>query len=671
MKEFLQRLNTEQYNAATAELGHNLIIASAGTGKTSTIVARIAYLIDLGIRPERILLLTFTNKASTEMINRLNLIFDKSLTSKITAGTFHSVSLDMLKKLGIKLVLKQPSELKSLLKSIMDRRRFDQKSISASYLYDIYTLFLNKEIELSFYDYFCKNYPDHAHFVEIYDDIIKEYLKEKQKFQYGDFTDILLMLKQELRNNKFIEFDEILIDEYQDTNSLQGSLIDEFNTKSLFCVGDFDQSIYAFNGANIEIIGNFKNHYKDAKIYSLNINYRSSAPILALANKVINNNPRLYDKKLVVGKQDDEEISPKLLIYNDLILQYQEIAKRIKQSGILFDEIAVIFRNNSSADGIEIALKELEIPCVKKGGISVFDTKEIKFFLNLISLLLNDKDLMSFLQIFEFTPNLGESGAKEIFDNLIILGDGLRNGFLKPNKEAKIFAPKKKNHQLGLFDDMDKTLSLQRFNSVDINEVFKNHPILQFSKINNNNIKFLNALFEFFKNFNDDVSLISQLQYVKNSEIFAYLCKNLAKKRSVDKNLVIDEDKFNNELDRIYQKIDNLLRIAKGYDDLGVFFNFLTIGSKEMNNAGGVQLLSIHASKGLEFEMVFIIDLIEGRFPNQKLMSMGGSLEEERRLFYVAVTRAKKFLYLSYAKEILGKKTEVVPSIFLQEAGFL
>ncbi|MBQ6224205.1 MAG: UvrD-helicase domain-containing protein, partial [Campylobacter sp.] len=190
----LSKLNTEQYTAATAPKGYNLVIASAGTGKTSTIVARIAHLLNLGTKPEKILLLTFTNKAASEMIARLSRHFDKSITSKIVAGTFHAVSYTLLSKLGKGVVLKQPSELKTLLKSLVERRNFyhisDIKPYGGAYLYDIYSLFQNKEMSANFSDWFARNYEDQAEFSEIYEDILREFEEEKAKFNYADFNDI-------------------------------------------------------------------------------------------------------------------------------------------------------------------------------------------------------------------------------------------------------------------------------------------------------------------------------------------------------------------------------------------------------------------------------------------------------------------------------------------------
>ncbi|WP_281526754.1 UvrD-helicase domain-containing protein, partial [Campylobacter avium] len=261
----LSRLNEEQFKAASTKLGHNLIIASAGTGKTSTIVARIAYLLQNEVAPHEILLLTFTNKASKEMIDRLGKYFDKKITKNILAGTFHGVAYELLKRKNKNISLKMPSELKNLFKSIYARRKFahisDVKPYEASYLYEIYSLFQNKSENENFADFFLRNYnKEQAVFLQIYEDLLREYEEEKRRFDYVDFNDLLLRLKEELLNEK-MEFTEILVDEYQDTNSLQASLIDSFKSKSLFCVGDYDQSIYAFNGADISIIGSFKERY--------------------------------------------------------------------------------------------------------------------------------------------------------------------------------------------------------------------------------------------------------------------------------------------------------------------------------------------------------------------------------------------------------------------------
>ncbi|QCD52544.1 ATP-dependent helicase [Campylobacter sp. RM16192] len=669
----LSRLNSDQYSAATAPFGHNLIIASAGTGKTSTIVARIAHLLNLGVNPSKILLLTFTNKASSEMIERLECYFDKKITSKITAGTFHSVSYSLLKSLEKNIVLKQPSELKTLLKSLVERRRFqhlgEAKAYGGAYLYDLYSLYQNSSNEESFYEWFKARNEEQAVYAEIYDDILNEFEQEKVKFGYADFNDLLIKMRNELRKGAPLKYDEILIDEYQDTNTLQGSLIDAFNTKSLFCVGDFDQSIYAFNGANIEIIGSFKDRFKDASIYALNINYRSSSSILALANKVISNNPRLYDKKLIVSREGNLP-SPKLLVYDELFNQYSNIADIISNSKFSKENIAIIFRNNSSADGLEVALKERGISSKRKGGVSFFESREIRALMDIYAILINPKDIMAFIHVCEYAKGVGAALSKEMFDLIVKVGHGnLIDGFLNPDDKVNAFEKKKKNYQLGLFDEFSEIGEMSRFSKLKFSDKFFSHPILKMEKLNENAAIFLYEIYNFLlhaRRLSRPNSLINE---IKNSKIYSLIVDFLATKRATMKNGNIDEGLKTEAIEKIMAKVEILSELSKNYSDLEKFYNFITLGSNEMSEGEGVNLLSVHASKGLEFDQVFIVDLAQNRFPNLKLMGMGGSLEEERRLFYVAVTRARDELYLSYAKYDKIKRVTYQPSRFLIEAG--
>ena len=673
----LSKLNNDQLAAATAPLGRNLVIASAGTGKTSTIVARIAHLLNNGVDPKKILLLTFTNKASKEMIARLERYFDKKITGDITAGTFHSVSYTLLRSLGKNIVLKQPSELKILLKSLVDKRKFnnisDVKPYSGAYLYDIYSLFQNKIIDGNFYNWFVENYGEQSVYAEIYEDILNEFEEEKEKFGYVDFNDLLLKMKRELKKGAPLNFSEILVDEYQDTNSLQGSLIDSFNTKSLFCVGDYDQSIYAFNGANIDIIASFKTRYENAKIYALNINYRSTKGILALANKVIENNPRLYEKHLSVNR-DGEFKNPRLLIFDEIYTQYSKIADMIKSSKFEKTNIAVIFRNNSSADGIEASLRERGIASKRKGGISFFENKEIKSLINFIGILINPKDIMAFMQIFEYAKGVGAAVSKEVYDALNSLGKGnIIRGFLNPDKEAKIYETKKKNYQLGLFDDLDIFDEVSRFDEVKINQNFIKNPVLKYAKLSNSAAYMLSEIYNLLlktTNINSSRKILKDIVY---SNAFAIIVDDIATKRATLKSGKVDEELKKENIQKIYQKCEILVSLTKNYKDIESFYSFLTLGAGEMSEGEGegVNLLSIHASKGLEFAQVFVVDLAQNRFPNLKLMASGGSLEEERRLFYVAVTRARDELILSYAKYDKIRKIEYKPSQFLLEAGMI
>lgn len=669
----LSKLNKEQYCAATATMGHNLIIASAGTGKTSTIVARIAHLLNSGIKADKILLLTFTNKAASEMIERLSRYFDNRVISQITAGTFHSVSNSLLKSLNKGVILKQPSELKTLLKSITDRRQFhrisDTKGYSGAYLYDIYSLFCNSCVNgEDFIGWFSLNYPDQAEFAEIYDDILQEFEETKTQFNYADFNDLLIKMRNELKKGARIYFDEILVDEYQDTNSLQGSLIDAFNTKSLFCVGDFDQSIYAFNGANIEIIGSFKQRYFDANIFSLNINYRSSAKILALANKVIVNNPRLYPKSLEVSREGEFK-SPVLLTYDELFSQYSSVAQLIANSKYNKNDIAIIFRNNSSADGLEVALKEQGISCKRKGGVSFFESREIKALIDLVAILVNPRDIMAFIHILEYARGVGNAHAKELFDILSSAGHGnIIKGLIDPDRNSVKLPAKKKNYQLGLFDDFSEFMPSNRFSELGFDDEFMNSPALNYLNLNQNGAIFLyelrNLLLSLDKQSNSNKIISSIMQ----SKIYNVIVDTLATKRATLKNGNIDNELKSSAIDRIMAKARVLLEISNRHSSIDNFYNFLTLGKSEMSEGQGVNLLTVHASKGLEFNLVFVVDLAEGRFPNSRLMS---DIEEERRLFYVAVTRAKDELVLSYAKYDKIRKVEYQPSCFLAEAGMV
>lgn len=672
----LSRLNHEQKCAATTTHGHNLIIASAGTGKTSTIVARIAYLLHQRIDPSRILLLTFTNKASAEMIERVSQFFGQSITSKIESGTFHAVSYRLLKKLGYKIVLKQPKDLKILLKSIVEHRRFDQidsgvKPYSAAYLYDLFSLYQNSTVTLSFSQWLEEDESEHGVYFDIYEDIFEEFQALKKEFGYVDFNDLLILMREALLKNEERLFDEVLIDEYQDTNTLQGSLIDAFGATSLFCVGDYDQSIYAFNGANIDIIGSFAKRYHGANVFTLNKNYRSSQSILSLANRVIEKNPRLYEKRLEVTREGSFE-PPKLLIYDELFAQYQAISSLIKHSKYPHHDIAVIFRNNSTADGIEASLREQGLPCKRKGGISFFDTAEVKAMLDLVSVVVNPKDMMSFIHTFEYAKGIGSSLSRELFDGLFKIGEGnIYQGFFHPKEVDEVFKKRPKNHQLGLFDDIHDIGSVSRFREFGFEETFLANPVLKHPKLTTDGAKFLYQFYKFMKHSTRIKNPQTLINHVLSSEVFNAIADILAIKRSTKKDGSVDQTLKSEARSRIFRKGHLLKELAHGYASNERFLNALTLGSNEMSEGEGVNLLSIHASKGLEFKEVYVIDLMDGRFPNRKLMQKGGSLEEERRLFYVATTRAKDMLYLSYAKYDKIKKITYIHSPFLVEAGLV
>lgn len=672
----LSRLNEEQYNAATAAYGNNLIIASAGTGKTSTIVARIGYLLNKGVNPEDLLLLTFTNKASQEMVERVARYFDEKVAKKIQSGTFHAVSYRLLKQSGKKIVLKQPKELKMVLRSITEKRNFsyieaDTTPYSAGYLYDLHSLYQNMVSDLSFGQWITEQKSEHEPFEEVYEDVYAEFKELKERFGYVDFNDLLIDFRTYLGEND-VKFQEILVDEYQDTNQLQGSLINGFKRESLFCVGDYDQSIYGFNGADITIIGSFADRFDDANVFSLNKNYRSSEPILSLANRVIEKNPRIYPKKLEVTRKGDFA-APRLMIFDELFDQYSAIAQKIKESKTSYEDTAVIFRNNSSADGIEAHLRELGIGCKRKGGTSFFDTKEVKAMLDMFTILINPRDLMSFIHIFEYAKGVGGVFAKDLFDAFYKVGDGnILEGVLSPKEKKNPFKRGIVNHQLGLFDEIIEEESTARFKKMGFDEKFLKNPILKHSKINKDLATYLHAFYIYVNATIDQESPLAIVKNIINSKLFELISERLATQRATRKDATLDESLKKEALVNIRRKALLLQDLARPYSDKYRFINALTLGGGELSEGEGVNLLSVHASKGLEFKEVYIVDLMDGRFPNRKLMSKnGGDIEEERRLFYVALTRAKDILYLSYAKYDRVKKIDYLHSPFLAEAGMV
>ena len=672
----LSNLNNEQHASATAILGHNLTIASAGTGKTSTIVGRIGHLLHSGIKPEQILLLTFTNKAAAEMIMRVAKFFDDATAKAIVSGTFHSVSYKLLKKTDTPITLKQPSELKTLFKSIYEKRVFvnqtDVKPYDGGYLYDMYSLYLNSSYDEDFETWMGNRNEDQKQYTLIYEDVIAEFNKLKKQYGYVNFDDLLTNMI-ELQKNKTYDFVEILVDEYQDTNPLQGKILDGFRPKSLFCVGDYDQSIYAFNGSDINIISSFDTRYDGAKIFTLDKNYRSTAPILDLANKVIQNNPRIYEKSLKVVRPEREHI-PQLLKFDELYIQYEYIAKNITKSKNKTEDMAIIYRNNSSADRIEANLRDAGIECKRKGGHSFFDSREIKVILDLIVLMVQSNDMMAFIHLIEYGKNIGKAIAKDIFEALLRLGHGnIFHGLLNPdNSIIKPYQSRKINNvQLGLFDDFIEMGSVSKFKDLGWDVKFLNNNILKHPKLTLEGGIFLYDFYCLVKELKRIQNPKNMIIHIQKHKFFETIIETLCTHRAKQKDGTINESIKSSAKLKSHRRVETLKQLSSRHTNLNNFINAMILGGGEMSEGGGVNLLSVHASKGLEFKEVYVVDLMDGRFPNRTLMSKGGSLEEERRLFYVAVTRAKDILYLSYASYDRVKKLDFIFSPFLKEAGLI
>ncbi|MGB6327533.1 MAG: ATP-dependent helicase [Halarcobacter sp.] len=673
----LSNLNKEQLSAATCRNGYNLIIASAGTGKTSTIVGRIGNLINNGVKPEEILLLTFTNKAAAEMVLRVAKFFGKDIAKEIMAGTFHSVSYKLLKQLDVNITLKQPNELKTLFKSLYEKRVFydraeDANPYDGGYLYDLYSLYLNSNEGEEFGFWIKEKNSAHEIYTAIYEDVVIEFNELKIKYGYANFDDLLTIMLGILKEKEF-NFQEILVDEYQDTNPLQGRLLDGFKPKSLFCVGDYDQSIYAFNGSDIGIISTFSTRYKDASVFTLRKNYRSTKPILELATRVIEHNERVYEKNLEVMRHDDT-IKPKLLEFTELFQQYHYISDLISKSTTPHNDMAIIYRNNSSADGIEANLREYGIPAKRKGGMSFFDSVEIKFVLDVLVMQLSHNDMMAFIHVLEHGKGIGKAIAKDVFDALIKLGHGdMFKGLFTPDDTIKnpYKTNRVKNIQLGLFDDFIELGSVSKFKDCNFEEAFLSNPILKHPKLSVDGAKYIYDFYLLIKQLRRTKNPDSLVTSITGSMMYSKIKEFLAIKRATQKDGTVNPTQKAKGLAKINRKVMLIKQLSRNFHDLSKFVNSMILGGSEMSEGEGVNLLSVHASKGLEFKEVYVIDLMDGRFPNRKLMSKGGSLEEERRLFYVAVTRAKDILYLSYAKYDKIKKMDFIHSPFLKEAGLI
>jgi DNA helicase-2/ATP-dependent DNA helicase PcrA len=356
-------------------------------------------------------------------------------------------------------------------------------------------------------------------------------------------------------------------------------------------------------------------------------------------------------------------------MYNDLFEQYQSIARNIKHTHVPNDQIAVIFRNNSSADGIEATLREVGITCKRKGGTSFFDTKEIKFLLDLLSLLVNPKDMVAFIHIFEYAGGVGSALSKEFFQCFLHFGNGnFIQGVLYPQTNDLPKLNPNKNVQLGLFDDDHEVSSAVRFKHLDLPRHIYTHPLLKHPKLIQDGVKFFKDFHLLMDAIQKESNPTHILQAAISSKLYEGIVDMLSTQRGRLKSGEVDKEKKKQSKERIQRKAKLLLDLSRQYKELGRFVNAMVLGGGELSEGEGVNLLTVHASKGLEFPEVYVIDLVDGRFPNRKMMS---SIEEERRLFYVAVTRAKDKLYLSLAKFDKVKKIDYKPSQFLHEAGLI
>ncbi|AQW82570.1 ATP-dependent helicase [Campylobacter pinnipediorum] len=628
MSEILNQLNDTQKEAATHIDGPMLILAGAGSGKTKTITSRLAYLVgEVGIDPANTLTLTFTNKAANEMRVRALRLLDKNEFQIPLLCTFHKFGLLFLKfyidRLGRKnnFIIIDTDDKKKILKgfesSLPTSVLSNEISNYKNSLFSVEDVLSNANL--------LSGEKNQDGFYQKVAQIYKQYEEYLSANNLVDFDDLLVLTYKildsddELAKKISNRYNYIMVDEYQDTNELQYKLLRKLCTShsNICVVGDDDQSIYGWRGAKIDNILNFKNQFNNTKIIKLEHNYRSTSQILKVANELINHNRNRLGKILISTKEDGENVN--LFESIDEVAEATKIAKSIKeliQSGVNAPDIAILYRVNALSRSLEEGLNKENIPYKMVGGVKFYERAEIKDIISYIRLVTNQNDDFSLRRIINRPKRgLGKVSLEKI------------ENFAFENKISLFKA-------VELLSEKD--------------DVF--------------NKKTATSLCDFIQNLKD----------IGDSDGIFKLIDDLEAKFGIRKyyeSLPDGSDRAAN-IDEFYAMIKDQIKQDPSFD-LDEFLNELTLTSEQDGVSDKmISIMSVHASKGLEFEHLFVIGMEEGFFP---LIGDGSDLEEERRLAYVAITRAKKSLSLSYANSRFykGQRARLNKSRFLSEAGLI
>ena len=612
-------LNKEQQKAVLETEGPLLILAGAGSGKTRVLTTKVAYLIEeAGISPYNILAITFTNKAAKEMSNRLyRLIGDKA--KNVQVSTFHSFGVKILREnfkyLGYdkNFIIMDSEDSISVIKKILKEKGIDPKIYNPNAIKNKISSCKNEMMSPKDYEkYVASDFEKIVLLVyELYEDTLK-------KNNSIDFDDLLLLPIKLFRENPNIlqnyqeRFQYILIDEYQDTNEAQYILTKMISAKyrNICCVGDVDQSIYSFRGANYKNILNFEKDYKDAKTIKLEQNYRSTTNILDAANDVIKNNKERKDKKL----WSDKGTGDKITYYRAFngIDEAQYVAREIKNlinNGIEYENIAVLYRTNSQSHVIEEEFLKNKIPYKIVGGIGFYSRKEIKDVLAYLRLIYNEKDNISLLRVIN-TPKRGV-GSKTI-SNLIE----------KANNEGK-----------------------------SIYEVIVSGKELEFKNI-----------IEKLKKFSESLTITELVDKILD---ITGIRKEYESDKTLESDIRLENLEELKTVTRTFEEKEGIVSL----EDFLYEVSLVSDVNEYNEDKNRVSLMTVHSVKGLEFDYVFITGLEEGIFPHMNSLMNISDLEEERRLCYVAITRAKEKLYLVNARlrMMFGHDCTNLPSRFIGE----
>ena len=614
-------LNEAQLEAVKSKDGPILVIAGAGSGKTKTLTYRVARLIEDGIKPENILLLTFTKKAAAEMLSRATIVLDNRC-EKVAGGTFHSFANIILRKysklLGLKnnFTIMDRAGCEDVINHIVGQlfpkkeKRFPKKST----LLDIYSKSINKVTPTK--QIIADEFPQFAHCEDKIIEVHKAYVAYKRENSVLDYDDLLLYIKLLLENNDGLrkrlsnEYKYIMVDEYQDTNTLQADVIrllaSEHN--NIMAVGDDAQSIYSFRGANFRNILDFPRLFENTKIIKLEQNYRSTQNILKLTNEIISKAKEKYTKNLfsnIVSPQ-----VPALICAKDTQMEADFICQRILElldEDISLSDICVLTRNARMSYNLEIELSKRAIPFQKFGGPKFMETAHIKDVVAHLRVILNPDDVISLTRILLLLKGVGASTVNNIMP--IIKGDLKPDIKLLPSNKSQSLTPL--FNTLGQLRDYSTTKKPEEIVSTIINYY---RPIL--------------------KDKYDDFS-----KREKDLDHFEYLSTQYSNLEDFISDLALEPPDAS--VEGMYKK---------NSDD-----EALTIST-------------IHSAKGLEWDSVFIIGAVDGRFPSAYSFNSEEEMDEELRLMYVATTRAKNNLYITYPVDIYDYSMNMVlskPSRFL------
>ena len=613
---FLDSLNKEQYEAATHEEGPCLVIAGAGSGKTKVLTTRIANLIAGGVKSSNILAITFTNKAATEMRQRVENLIG---THYAFVGTFHSFGLRVIKEnleaLGMtrNFTIIDTEDVNSIIKKILKDKGLDPKEYSPAFIRNKISFIKNNMLSESEIDRFFLTEPEQMAAKVYYD-----YEKILKRNNTVDFDDLLKKPVELFRNNPEIlekyqeRYQYILIDEYQDTNEVQYKLVKLLASKyrNLFVVGDPSQSIYAFRGANFQNILNFEKDYPDCKVVTLPKNYRSTQVILDAANDVIKNNRQRKDLDLYSDLGKGVNIKY-IRAYNDDMETTRVVdeIKNLLNEGYQRKDMAVFYRTNAQSRAMEDKMVKENIPYKVFGSYYFYKRKEIKDLVAYLKLIANHDDDVSLTRI--------------------------------------INEPKRK---IG-----DKTIE-------NIAKVADIENISMFEAIESGKEKEFKDLILELENDSKNESLTELIDTILEKTKIKEL---LEKENTLESSLRLENLMEFKSVTENFEKVTGSVNINDFLDEISLVAD----ASEYTKDGDAVTLMTIHSAKGLEFKVVFIIGLEESILPHANSLYEEAELEEERRLMYVAITRAKERLYLLNAERrmLYGKTTMNPPSRFISE----